>query len=320
MPGDIKIFSGGSNRSLALSVASHLGRPLAKLKLERFSDGEIRVQIMESVRGQDVFVMQSLCSPVNDNLMELLITIDALKRSSAHQITAVVPYYGYARQDRQAAPRTPITAKLVADLLTAAGATRVISMDLHAGQIQGFFSIPFDHLFASPVLFPEIKHLPVPNEELVLVSPDAGGVERVRWYSQALGTSLAIIDKRRSGPTVAEVMNIVGDVDGKVAVIIDDMIDTAGTLTKAAAAVREQGAREVHAVATHAVFSGPAISRIEKSVLERVVVTNTIPTKREVQACPKIHVVSVGNLLGDAVERIHGGGSVTSLFEQSFRM
>ena len=315
MPGEIKLFSGGANRSLSMAVASHLGRPLAKLKLDRFSDGEIRVQVMESVRGQDVFVMQSLCSPVNDNLMELLIIIDALKRSSASHITAMVPYYGYARQDRQAAPRSPITAKLVADLLTAAGASRVISMDLHAGQIQGFFSIPFDHLYASPVLFPEINHLPASRDDLVLVSPDAGGVDRVRWYSQALGTSIAIIDKRRSGPNVAEVMNIVGDVEGKVAVIIDDMIDTAGTLTKAAAAVLEHGAREVHALATHAVFSGPAISRIENSTLKSVVVTDTIPVKREVQACPKIRVITVGNLLGDAIERVHGGGSVTSLFE-----
>jgi ribose-phosphate pyrophosphokinase len=315
MPGEIKLFSGGANRSLSMAVASHLGRPLAKLKLDRFSDGEIRVQVMESVRGQDVFVMQSLCSPVNDNLMELLIIIDALKRSSASHITAMVPYYGYARQDRQAAPRSPITAKLVADLLTAAGASRVISMDLHAGQIQGFFSIPFDHLYASPVLFPELNHLPANRDDLVLVSPDAGGVDRVRWYSQALGTSIAIIDKRRSGPNVAEVMNIVGDVEGKVAVIIDDMIDTAGTLTKAAAAVLEHGAREVHALATHAIFSGPAISRIENSTLKSVVVTDTIPAKREVQACPKIRVISVGNLLGDAIERVHGGGSVTSLFE-----
>ncbi len=318
MPGEIKLFSGSSNRALSTSVASHLGRPLARCKLERFSDGEIRVQILESVRGQDVFVLQSLCSPVNDNLMELLIMIDALKRSSASQITAVLPYYGYARQDRQAQPRTPITAKLVADLLTAAGATRVISMDLHAGQIQGFFSIPFDHLYASPVLFPELKHLPVERERLVLVSPDAGGVERVRNYSVSLGTSIAIIDKRRSGPNVAEVMNIIGDVKDKVAVIIDDMIDTAGTLTKAAAAVREHGASEVHALATHAVFSGRALEYIEKSVLKSVVVTNSIPARREQQACPKISVVSVGELLGDAIERVHGGRSVTSLFEQGF--
>lgn len=316
MPGEIKLFSGSSNRALATAVANHLGRPLARIKLERFSDGEIRVQVMESVRGQDVFVLQSLSAPVNDNLMELLIIIDALKRSSAGQITAVIPYYGYARQDRQAQPRSPITAKLVADLLTAAGAHRVVSMDLHAGQIQGFFSTPFDHLYAFPVLYRELKHLNVPMGEVVLVSPDAGGVERVRWYSQRLNTPLAIIDKRRSGPNVAEVMNIIGDVQGKTAVIIDDMIDTAGTLTKAAGAVMEQGAREVRALATHAVFSGPAIGRIEKSVLSSVTVTDTVPISAVADACHKIHTVSIGRLLGDAIERVHGGQSVTSLWSE----
>ena len=266
MHGEIKLFSGSSNRRLAESVAEHLGRPLNRIDLGRFSDGEIRVEVLETVRGQDVFIIQSLCSPVNDNLMELLIVIDALKRASAGQITAVIPYYGYARQDRQTAPRSPITAKLVADLLTAAGTTRVVGMDLHARQISGFFSIPFDHLYSRPVLGDELESLARRSrEELVVVAPDAGGVERARYYSQRLGVPMAIIDKRRPNANVAEVMNIIGEVEGCTAVIVDDIIDTAGTLTKAAAALVEHGAVKVHAVATHAVLSGPAVGRIQAS-------------------------------------------------------
>ncbi len=315
MHGEIKLFCGSSNQNLAETVARHLGRPLANAKLSRFSDGEIQVQILESVRGQDVFVLQSLSHPVNDNIMELLIIVDALKRSSAAQITAVIPYYGYARQDRQAAPRTPITAKLVADLLTAAGTSRVISMDLHAGQIQGFFSIPFDHLLASPVLLQELRHRSYDPNNLVIISPDAGGVERARYYSRKLGASLAIIDKRRSKPNVSEVMHIIGDVEGKIAVIIDDMIDTAGTLTRGAEAVHNNGAREVHAVTSHAVFSGPAIDRIENSVLKSVTVTDTIQASPRVQQCEKIKVVSIGSLIGDTIERVHGSRSISSLFQ-----
>lgn len=309
----LKLFSGNANRALAEDVASHLGIPLARIKLGRFSDGEIQVAVKESVRGQDVFVLQSTCNPVNDNIMELLITIDALRRASAGQITAVIPYYGYARQDRQAVPRSPITAKLVADLLTAAGANRVVSVDLHATQIQGFFSCPFDHLYGSIVLLPELQRLRIPKERLVIVSPDAGGVERARYYSSRLGCGLAIIDKRRSGPNVAEVMHIIGDVRDRVAIVVDDMIDTAGTLTKGAAVVKEHGAKDVLAVATHAVLSGPAYERLEASVISQVIVTNSIPLRTDV-TCSKLKVVSLGSLLGDAIERVHGKQSISSLF------
>lgn len=314
MSGEIKLFSGSSNRPLAMAVAEHLGRPLNRIKLGRFSDGEIHVEVLESVRGQDVFVIQSLSTPVNDHLVELLIIIDALKRGSAGNITAVIPYYGYARQDRQVRPRTPITAKLVADLLTAAGAQRVVSMDLHAGQIQGFFSIPFDHLYASPTLTEGIRDLRVSTSDLVIVSPDAGGVERARIYSERLGAPMAIIDKRRPGPNRAEIMHLIGDVDGKVAVIIDDMIDTAGTLTQGAQSLVDHGAKAVHAVASHAVFSGPAVSRIDRSVLERVLVTDTIPPTEAALACSKIGQLSVGKVLGEAIERVHGAMSVSSMF------
>lgn len=313
--GEIMLFSGSSHLELAHSVAEHLGCDLSSLKLGRFSDGEVHAQVLESVRGKDVFILQSLCSPVNDNLMELLIVVDAMRRSSASQITAVLPYYGYARQDRQASPRSPITARLIADLLTTAGVNRVITMDLHAGQIQGFFSTPLDHLYASPVMLQELRHRRIPKEELVIVSPDAGGVERARIYSQVMGASLAIIDKRRSGPNVAEVMHLIGDVKDKVAVIVDDMIDTAGTLTKGALAVQQHGAREIHAMATHAVLSGPAVERITSSVLKSVTVTNSIPPTAEVLRCPKIKILSVGSLIGDAIERVHGGRSITSLFQ-----
>jgi ribose-phosphate pyrophosphokinase len=313
--GEIKLFGGSSHPQLARAVSDHLGCELSSLKLGRFSDGEVRVEVMESVRGKDVFVLQSLSSPVNDHLMELLIIVDALRRSSASQITAVLPYYGYARQDRQASPRSPITARLVADLLTTAGINRVITMDLHAGQIQGFFTAPLDHLYASPVMLQELRHRRIPAQDLVIVAPDAGGVERARLYSQAMGASLAIIDKRRSGPNVAEVMHLIGDVEGKIAVIVDDMIDTAGTLAKGAQAVQQHGAREIHAMATHAVLSGPAVERIEQSVLQSVTVTNSIPPTERVLCCPKIKILSVGNLIGDAIERVHGGRSITSLFQ-----
>jgi ribose-phosphate pyrophosphokinase len=316
MAGEIKLFSGSSNKPLAMAMAEHLGRPLNRIKLGRFSDGEISVEVLESIRGQDVFAIQSLSTPVNDHLMELLIIIDALKRGSAGTITAVIPYYGYARQDRQVRPRTPITAKLVADLVTAAGAQRVVSMDLHAGQIQGFFSIPFDHLYASPTLTEGIRDLRVPTENLVIVSPDAGGVERARVYSKRLAAPMAIIDKRRPGPNKAEIMHLIGNVEGKVAVIIDDMIDTAGTLTQGAQAVMDHGAKQVYAAASHAVFSGPAVSRIDRSVLEKVLVTDTIMPSEAALVCKKISWLSVGKVLGEAIERVHGARSVSSMFVQ----
>ena len=281
----------------------------------RFSDGEIQVEIGENVRGCDTFVIQSTSPDANQNLMELLIMTDALKRSSAGSITAVMPYYGYARQDRKVASRSPITAKLVADLIEAAGVTRVVSMDMHAGQIQGFFNIPFDHLYAAPVMLDHMRRrFDGRAENVVIVSPDAGGVERVRAYSKRLGTTLGMIDKRRTKPNVAEIMNVVGEVQGKVAVILDDMIDTAGTLTQAANALVDKGASQVFAYATHAVLSGPAVERIVKSPLEEVVVTDTIALSPAAAACPKIRVVSVARLLAEAVRRIHGSDSLSSLF------
>jgi ribose-phosphate pyrophosphokinase len=311
----IMLFAGGANRHLSESVAGYLNTELCQVELTRFSDGEISVMLGESVRGQDVFVMQALAKPVNDHLMELLIMLDALKRSSAGSITAVLPYYAYARQDRQEAPRRPITAKLVADLVTAAGADRVMSMDLHAGQIQGFFSIPFEHLQAIPVLEAELRKLsPDPANDLVIVSPDAGGVERARRYSKRLGSPLAIIDKRRSKPNVAEIVHIIGDVRGKVAVLVDDMIDTAGTITGAAAALLDQGAREVHAFVTHPVLSGAALERVSQSALTSLVVCDTIPLSDEAKACQKIRLCSVASVLGEAIQRVHGEMSVSSLF------
>lgn len=308
----LKLFSGNSNRPLAQEMCDALGMPLGKATVKRFSDGEVFVEIEENVRGADVFVVQSTCCPGNDNLMELLIMIDALKRASANRITAVLPYYGYARQDRKVAPRTPITAKLVADLITTAGADRILCMDLHAGQIQGFFNIPVDHLYATPVILSYIReHF---DDDIVIVSPDAGGVERARAFAKRLNCSLAIIDKRRTAPNVAEVMNIIGDVEGKVAILVDDMVDTAGTLTQGAKAVKDNGAKKVYACSTHPVLSGPAISRIEQSVMEDLVVTNTIPLSKEGAACKKIKVLSVANLLAEAIKRIYIGDSVSSLF------
>src|SRR5512144_1011559 len=287
-----KIFSGNSNLSLARAVCAQLERPLSKATVGRFSDGEIQVEIGENVRGADTFVIQSTCCDANVNLMELLIMIDALKRASAGSIVAVMPYYGYARQDRKVAPRTPITAKLVADLLEAAGATRVVSMDMHAGQIQGFFNIPFDHLYAAPVLLDNMRKKFEKADDLVVVSPDAGGVERARAYSKRLGAGLGIVDKRRTKPNVAEVLNVIGDVSGKVAIILDDMIDTAGTLTQAANALMDKGAKRVFAYATHAFLSGPAVERIQKSPIEEVVVTDSIPLTPEVRSCGKIKQLS----------------------------
>jgi len=308
----IKIFSGNSNQSLAHELCQYLNVPIGQALVKTFSDGEVSVEIQENIRGKHVFLIQSTCSPVNQNLMELLIMIDAMKRASAGNITAVIPYYGYARQDRKAAPRTPITAKLVADLITAAGATRVLCMDLHAGQIQGFFNIPVDHIYAMPVALNYIKEKM--GDDIVVVSPDAGGVERARAYAKRLGASLSIIDKRRTGPNVAEVMHIIGDVEGKVALIVDDMVDTAGTLTQAAKALAENGAKSVCASSTHAVLSGPAIGRINNSHIEEMVVTNSVPLSEEGQKCEKITVLSVASLLGEAIRRIHSDDSVSSLF------
>jgi len=308
----IKIFAGNSNKPLALEICSHLGLELGKSDVRSFSDGEVNVDIQESVRGVEVYVVQSTCTPTNDNLMELLIMLDAFKRASAVSVTAVIPYYGYARQDRKVAPRTPISAKLVADLITAAGATRVVCVDLHAGQIQGFFNIPVDHIYATPVLLEYIKNNF--DDDLVVVSPDAGGVERARAFAKRLGTNLAIIDKRRPRPNVSEVMNIIGEVEGKTAVLLDDMIDTAGTITQAAEALQKNGAKQVYACATHAVLSGPAMERIEKSPIKELVVTNTIPPMKGALQSAKIKRLSVGPLLGEAIKRIHCGESVSSLF------
>lgn len=312
---DWVVLSGNANRPLAQKICEKLGKPLAPCEVRRFSDGEIFVEIKENVRGRDVYVIQSTCRPVNDTLMELLVMIDALKRASAKEVTAVVPYYGYARQDRKVAPRTPISAKLVADLLTAAGATRVVSMDLHAGQIQGFFDIPFDNLFASPVILEYVQKEMAGRTDVVMVSPDAGGVERARAFAKRLNNaSVAMIDKRRTGPNVAKAMNVIGDVKGKTAVILDDMIDTAGTLTEAVHAVLDHGAREVYAAATHGVLSGPAIERLEKSPIQRVIVTDTIPLSEEAAKCKKITQLSVADLLAEAIYRIHNYDSVSSLF------
>ncbi|MEB2312122.1 MAG: ribose-phosphate pyrophosphokinase [Sorangiineae bacterium] len=309
----ICLFTGNANPELATEIAKVLGTPLGEARVSRFSDGETFCEIRENVRGLDTYVVQPTCSPVNDNLMELLIMCDALRRASAASITAVIPYYGYARQDRKVAPRTPITSKLVADLLVAAGVNRVLCVDLHAGQIQGFFNIPFDHLYALPVFLEDyLKHRFA--KDAVFISPDAGGVERTRAYSKRLGASLAIIDKRRERANVSEVMHLIGDVEGRDCIIVDDMIDTAGTLCNAARAVMDGGARRVVACATHGVLSGPAVQRIQESPLEEVVVTNSIPPSEEAAASPKIRFLNIGRLLGEAIRRIHNSDSVSSLF------
>jgi len=307
----LKLFSGNANIDLAREICAFLSVPMGAAEVKRFSDGEINVDIGENVRGADVFIVQSTCPPVNDHLVELLILMDALKRSSAKRVTAVIPYYGYARQDRKVLPRAPITAQLVADLLTAAGVSRVLTMDLHAGQIQGFFNIPVDHMYAAPVMLEYIKSNW--DNDIVFVSPDAGGVERARAFAKRLKATLAIIDKRRGGANESQVMNIIGDVAGKTAVLLDDMVDTAGTMVQGAAAVRRNGAKRVFACATHPVLSGPSIERLEKSEVEQLVVTNTIPLG-EKAACRKIRVLSVANLLGEAIKRIHFNDSVSSLF------
>ncbi len=313
-PLDLKIVSGNANPRLAEAICAYLGQPLTKASVSRFSDGEIQVEIGENVRGSDCYIIQSTCSPANDHIMELLVMCDALKRASANSITAVIPYYGYGRQDRKVAPRTPITAKLVADLIETAGATRVVSMDMHAGQIQGFFDVPFDHLYASPVFLAHMRQKFPSAEEMVMVSPDAGGVERARAYSKRLGCGLAIVDKRRPKPNVAEIMNLIGDVRDKVAVLLDDMVDTAGTLTAAAAALKKNGARSVMAYAVHPVLSGPAVGRISSSEIEKLVVTDTIPLSKEAAGSGKIEVLSTAQLFADAIKSIHRGDSLSSLF------
>jgi ribose-phosphate pyrophosphokinase len=307
------LFSGNSNPDLAERIARYLGRSLGRVVVRNFSDGEIFVEIEENVRGRDCFIIQSTCQPVNNNIMEMLIMVDALRRASARRITTVIPYYGYARQDRKSAPRTPITAKLVANLLTAAGVNRALTLDLHAGQIQGFFDIPLDNLFAMPVMLEHLRPL-YKSDETVIVAPDAGGTERARAYAKRLNSTLAVIDKRRTGPNVAEVMHLIGEVDGKTAIIVDDMVDTAGTLTKGVEALMKHGAKSVVAAATHGVLSGPAIKRIEESPITSLIVTNSIPLSAEAKACSKIQVLSVAELLGEAIRRISEEASVSSLF------
>ena len=309
-----KIFSGTSNISLTKAVCKHLDASPGKAEIRRFSDGEVFVEIAESVRGSHTFVIQSTCPPVNEHLMELLIITDALKRASAGAITAVVPYYGYARQDRKVQPRAPITAKLVADIIAKAGVNRVITVDLHAGQIQGFFDVPVDHLYAAPVLISYLKKR-YNNGEMVFVSPDAGGMERAREYAKRLHVGLAMTDKRRTAPNVAEIMNVIGDVSGKTAIIVDDMVDTAGTAVQAAEALSREGANRVVLCCTHGVLSGDAVKRIEDSVLEEVIITDTIPPSEGTKRCKKIKVLSIAELLGEAIRRIAAGESISTLFE-----
>jgi len=307
-----KIFTGNATPELAQQICAYLGQPIGEAKVIKFSDGEIQVEILENVRRRDVFIIQSTCAPVNDNLMELLLMVDALKRSAASHITAVIPYFGYARQDKKVAPRVPISAKLVADLLTQAGIEKIITLDLHAGQIQGFFDIPVDNLFAAPVI---LKHIQSRyKHDVVIVSPDAGGVERARAFAKRLDAGLAIIDKRRSAPNKAKAMAVIGDVKDKTAIILDDMIDTAGTLIEAASAIAEQGAREVNACCVHPVLSGPAVDRIKGSVLKNVIVTDSIPLTKEASAVETIKVLPIADLVGEAMDRSYTGDSVTSLF------
>jgi ribose-phosphate pyrophosphokinase len=313
MPKELKLFTGTSNKDLATEVAAYMNLDLVDTTLSTFSDGEILVRVNENVRGSDVFVLQSTCMPVNDNIMQLLLIIDALKRASAERITAVIPYYGYARQDRKVQPRVPISAKMVADLITAVGTNRVLTVDLHAGQIQGFFNIPVDNLYAAPVLLEYIKKKYV-SDSLVIVSPDAGGVERARAFAKRLNCSIAIIDKRREKANECEVMNVIGDVVDKDTLLLDDMVDTAGTMAQAAKALREQGAKRVSAACTHAVLSGVALEKINNSVMEELIVTNTIPMDSKMTQCRKLTVLSIASLLGDAIKRIHEESSISSLF------
>ena len=306
-----KVFTGTANPEFSKKVAKYLSLPLSEAAIERFSDGEISVQITESVRGKDVFIIQPTCAPTNVNLMELLILTDALRRSSASSITAIVPYFGYARQDRKAAPRVPITAKLVANMMETAGIDRVVTIDLHAGQIQGFFNIPVDHLYAAPVILDYIKDK---FNDVVMVSPDAGGVERTRAFAKRLDAGLAIIDKRRERANECEAMHVIGDVKGKTAILLDDMVDTAGTLCSGAKTLMEHGANEVHACCSHPVLSGPAVGRLNKSVISSLVVTNSIPLRGDAMNCDKIKVLSVSKLLAEAIDCIHTEGSISSLF------
>lgn len=308
----IKIFTGNANHALAEEISQHLNLPLSKAEVRRFSDGEVFVEIGENVRGRDVFIIQPTCPPVNDHLMELVIMVDALRRASARRITAVLPYYGYARQDKKVAPRVPITAKVVAEMMMVVGVRRVLTMDLHAGQIQGFFNIPVDNLFAAPVLLEYIER--ELNDDVIMVSPDAGGVERTRAFAKRLGIDLAIIDKRRERANECQVMNVIGDVEGKTAILLDDMVDTAGTLCSGADMLMKAGAKEVHACCSHGVLSGPAIERLEKSRIKSLVITNSIPLHEAAQQCTKIKVLSIATLLGEAIGRIHSEDSVSSLF------
>ena len=312
MKDEIKIFAGSSNRPLATAICRAVGVPLGQAEIGRFSDGECQVEITENVRGSDVFVVQSSCTPTNDHVMELLLMLDAFKRASARRITAVVPYYGYARQDRKVSPRVPISAKLVADLITTAGATRVLTVDLHAGQIQGFFNVPVDNVYATPVLLQYLRER-LGRREVTVISPDAGGVERARAFAKRLDANLAIIDKRRSRPNEVAEMQIIGDVDGRAAVIVDDMVDTAGTLCAAAVAVRAAGAPVVLACATHPVLSGPAMTRLSNSSIDELVVTDTIPLRGD-NPSSKIRVLTVAPLLGEAIRRTHEEASISSLF------
>ncbi|MBI5056001.1 MAG: ribose-phosphate pyrophosphokinase [Nitrospirae bacterium] len=312
MPSGIQLFTGNSNRALAKEIADVLKISVGDATVSTFSDGEIMVQINENVRGSDVFVVQSTCMPVNSSIMELLLMIDALRRASAARITAVIPYYGYSRQDRKAQPRVPISARVVADLLNATGVNRVLTIDLHAGQIQGFFDIPVDHLYSAPVLADYVKKEYLNN--IVVVSPDAGGVERARAFAKRLDATLAIIDKRREKANVSQVMHVIGDVKDKSAILFDDMIDTAGTITQAAAAIKANGAKRVVAACAHAVLSGPALERINESVLEEVIITNTIPACDKKEKCKKLTTLSVAPLLGEAIKRIHEETSISSLF------
>ncbi len=313
MKDEIKLFSGTSNPTLARAIAEGVGVPLGGAEIGRFSDGECQVEITENVRGGDVFVVQSTCMPTNDNIMELLLMLDAFKRASAKRLTAVIPYYGYARQDRKVAPRVPISAKLIADLITAAGAQRVLTVDLHAGQIQGFFNIPVDNVYATPILLQYLRER-LGDRKVTVVSPDAGGVERARAFAKRLDASLAVIDKRRSRPGVVADMQIIGDVDARIAVLVDDMVDTAGTLCTAAEAVRRAGAPSVLACATHSVLSGPAIARIEASVIDELIVTDTVPLSEPARRVGKIKVLPVAPLLAEAIRRIHEEASISSLF------
>ncbi|MEM6794694.1 MAG: ribose-phosphate pyrophosphokinase [Acidobacteriota bacterium] len=312
MHGELIIFSGRAHKVLAQEICDALNVPLGRAKCFNFSDGEIFCQLQENVRGADTYVIQPTCNPVNDNLMELLIMLDAIKRSSATRVTAVIPYYGYARQDKKDAPRVPITAKLVADLLSQAGADRILTMDLHAAQIQAYFDMPVDHLFAAPVLLEAIRKLKIPD--LVIVSPDAGGVERARAIAKRLDAGLAIVDKRRTAPNEASVMHVIGDVDGRAALILDDIIDTAGTLTHTVDALIGHGASRVLAAGVHGVLSGPALERLRESAIERVLITNTTPLDEKLSRCDKLVPLSVGPLLGEAIQRINRNSSVSSLF------